>query len=178
MQYSIYSILFWWNLSSASIDRVIFIFLPLNSFLNILADLTYLFLSSSFLKWMKTCVIGFAKHSILAFSIDIPISVIVSFRSWWTWFRCFTVESCYCSFALILVVMGSVGFVFSIFTFFIYVGDFIYHIRDSFIDLFVSVVVFFLHFSQRLCSFHGGWDPTESLIVCRNVSICSSVFFQ
>ena len=34
----------------ASIDRVIFMFLPLNSFLNMLADLTYVFLSSSFLK--------------------------------------------------------------------------------------------------------------------------------
>ena len=45
------------------------------------ADLMYLFLSSSFLKWMNACLIGFAVHSILAFSIVIPISVIVSFKS-------------------------------------------------------------------------------------------------
>ena len=36
---------------------------------------------SSLLNWMNACVIGFAGHSILAFSIVIPISVIVSFRS-------------------------------------------------------------------------------------------------
>ena len=53
-----YTILFWWNLSSASIDRVIF----------------------NFLTMMNACVIGFAGHSILAFSINIPISVIVSFK--------------------------------------------------------------------------------------------------
>ena len=60
MQYLTYTLLFWWNLSSTSIDRVIFNFLPRNSLLNMFADLMYLFLSSSFLTWMKACVIGFA----------------------------------------------------------------------------------------------------------------------
>ena len=54
-------------------------------------------------------------------------------------------ESCYYSYAVILVFMGSLGFVASLFTFLVYVEDFIFHIRDSFIDLFVSVVVFFFH---------------------------------
>ena len=62
------------------------------------------------------------------------------------WFRCITTESCYYSFALILVVMGSVGFVVSVFIFFTHVGDCLFHIRDYFLDLFVSVIAFFLHF--------------------------------
>ena len=62
------------------------------------------------------------------------------------WFRWNTVESCYFSFALILVVMGSDGLVVSVFICFILVGDCLFHFRDSFIDLFVSVVAFFLHF--------------------------------
>ena len=45
-------------------------------FFNMFADLMNLFLSSSFWKWMNACVIGIAGHSILAFSIVIPISVI------------------------------------------------------------------------------------------------------
>ena len=56
-----------WNLSSASIDLVNFIFLPPNSLFNIFADLMNLFLPPSFLKWMNARVIGFAGHSILAF---------------------------------------------------------------------------------------------------------------
>ena len=62
------------------------------------------------------------------------------------WFRCITTESCYYSFALILVVMGSVGFVVSVFISFTHVGDCLFHIRDYFLDLFVSVIAFFLHF--------------------------------
>ena len=68
----------WWNLSSASIDCDIFIFLPLNSFLAMFADLTYLFLSSLSLKSMKAYVISLAGHLIFTFSVEIPISVIVS----------------------------------------------------------------------------------------------------
>ena len=40
----------WWNLSSASIDLVIFLFLPLSSFFNMFADLVNLFLSQSFME--------------------------------------------------------------------------------------------------------------------------------
>ena len=51
MQYLTYLFFFfWWNLSSAPVDQVIFLFLPLNSFLNMFADLTYVFISSSLLK--------------------------------------------------------------------------------------------------------------------------------
>ena len=88
---------------------------------------------------------GFAVHSILTFSIVIPISVIVSFRSCMTSDSDVAVESCYYSLTLILVSMCSPGLVTSVFTFFVYVKV-CFHIHDSFTDLLVSVVFFFFHF--------------------------------
>ena len=81
IQYLTYPILLLWNLSSAYIDLVIFIFLPLNSFFNMFAELMNLFLSPSSLKWMNACVIGFVGHSILALPMFIPTSFIDSFKS-------------------------------------------------------------------------------------------------
>ena len=131
---------------------------------------------------MKACTIGCARHSILVFSIDIPISVIVSFRKCSTlWFRCFTVEPGYCSFVLILVVMGSVGFVVSIFTCFIFVGDF-FSISAiiSLMCLYLSFV-FFLHFRHGCVhSMELGNYLQKKFIffICLNLSICSSAFFE
>ena len=62
-------------------DVFVMIFFPLNSFLNMFADLINLFLSPSFMMWMNACVIGFAGHSFLAFSKSIPTSFINSFKS-------------------------------------------------------------------------------------------------
>ena len=76
MQHLTYTFSFWWNLSSASIDRDFFNFLPRNSLFSMFADLTNVFLSSLFLKWMKAC-----GHSILAFSIVVPIFVKDSFKN-------------------------------------------------------------------------------------------------
>ena len=64
-----------------SIDIVIFIFLPLNSCFMRFADLMNLFLSSSFLKWMNACVIGFAEQSSLALPMFIPTSFEDSFKN-------------------------------------------------------------------------------------------------
>ena len=102
---------------------------------------------------MKACVIGFAKHSILAFSIDILISVIVSFRS------CSTSDSdvslrnpvttalpwFWSSWAL----LGS-SFLFSQFSFYVEIFLSIFVIL-----LFVSVIAYLPSFSPWLCSFHG-----------------------
>ena len=55
------------------------------------------------------------------------------------------VEYCYNSLSLMLVSMCSPGFVTSVFIFFVYVKDFLFHIHVSFTDLLVSVVLFF-HF--------------------------------
>ena len=76
MQHLMYPSLFWWNLSSASIASNIFVFLPLTSFFDMFADLTYLTISSLSLKCVKACVIGLAGHFILKIFIDIPNSVI------------------------------------------------------------------------------------------------------
>ena len=83
---------------------------------------------------------------------------------------------CYYSFALILVFIGFLGFVASVFTFLVYVQDFLFHIRDSFINLFVSVVVF-VSFSQWLCSFHGAGFRLNLLL---SAEICPSshLFFR
>ena len=67
MQHLMYPSLFWWNLSSASIAGNILVFLPLTSFFDMFADLTYLTISSLSLKCMKACVIGLAGHFILKF---------------------------------------------------------------------------------------------------------------
>ena len=110
------------------------------------ADLMYLFLSSSFLKWMNACVIGFAvtfnprffnRHSNFCFRF---LQKLFDLR-----FGCFAVESGYYSLTLILVSMCSPAFVTSVLKLFVYVKDFLFHIHDSFTDLLVSVV-FFFHF--------------------------------
>ena len=71
------------DLSSASIDRVIFdhsasqfFFFSTRSLIDVFVSFIVVLEVDEF-----ACVIGFAGHSILAFSIVIPISVIVSFRS-------------------------------------------------------------------------------------------------
>ena len=51
-----------------------------------------------------------------------------------------------------------------------------FHIHNSFTDLLVSVV-FFLHF-RNVEFIPWSCVPTVSVIVCRNVSIFSSVFFE
>ena len=51
------------DVATAPIDCDMFIFLPLNPFLKMFADLTFLFLSSLFLKCMKANGKGSAGHS-------------------------------------------------------------------------------------------------------------------
>ena len=87
----------------------------------------------SFCRAFNPCI--FSRHSYLCYRLP---QQLFDFR-----FRCFTVKSCCYSFALIRVVMGSVGFVVSVFTFFFHHGDFLFYVRDSSIDLFVLVFAFF-----------------------------------
>ena len=101
-------------------------------------DLMYFFLSSLFL----------TEHSILAFSIVIPSSVIDSFRSFMTsdsdvslWNPVIT------SLTLILVSMCSPGFVTSVFVFFVHVKDFLFHTVTPAIADWSDELPFF-HFSH------------------------------
>ena len=83
-------------------------------------------------------------------------------------------ESCYNSFALILVVLGSVGLVVSIVSFsslseiFFFMSSILSLncLYLSSLSPFIFATVVFISLS---------WDPTESKIVCRNLSIFSSV---
>ena len=89
-------------------------------FFSMFTDLTFLFISSSFLKKMKACVNGFAWRSILAiFDRHSYFCYRLPQQSFDLCFRCFIVESCCYSFALILVAMGCVGSISFDFTFFI-----------------------------------------------------------
>ena len=116
------------------------------------ADLMFLFLASSFLKWMNANVIDFTGHSILVFSIVIPISVIVSFRN------CMTSDS---DVPLWNPVIKALSWFWSsrasslLFTYCVRLCQgFLCHIHDSFTGLLVSVIFFFL-FVQWLGSCHG-----------------------
>ena len=84
-------------------------------------------------------------------------------------FGCCTVESCYYSLTLILVSMCSPCFVTSVFVFFVHVKDFLFHFRDSFTGLLVSVVFFLFSFSQLLSS---------SLELCSTESVISAKLFH
>ena len=137
------------KLSSASIERDIFNFLPRNSFFNMFADLTNLFLPSSFLKWMKACVIDSVGHSSLAFSIVIPISVVDFFQELhdlWQMFRSGILSSLSYPDSCPHVPLDFFNLVFRIFC---PCQGFSFYIRE-YTDLLVSVISFFLHF-------HNGW---------------------
>ena len=78
MQHLTYPNLFWWNFSSASIACDIFIFSPFQFFpLHIRwSDVLVPFMLSLWSR--KAYVMGLAGHFILTFSVDIPITSIVS----------------------------------------------------------------------------------------------------
>ena len=111
--------------SSASTDLVIFLFLPLNSFFNIFADLMNLFLSPLFFEVdervcdrlcgaLNSCIPDVHSYFIYRF-----LQELCNLR-----LGRFTVESCYHCFSLILINMFSFDNFISVFIFFIHVQDF------------------------------------------------------
>ena len=138
----------WWNLFSALIDRDIFIFLPLNSFFNKFADLTCLFLFSFVFeidacmcdKFGKTLDLGiFIRHTNLCYRLPQQLFNFL--------FRNITVETCCYGFAVTLLFIKLCWvhqFWFSLVP--SYMEYFFSMSRDSFVDPFVPVNTFFLHF--------------------------------
>ena len=119
---------------------------------------------------MKACVIGFAGHSILAFSIDILISIIVSFRS------CSTSDSHVSLWNLVTsalpwywssrALLGS-SFLFS------HVSS----MSEIFFSIFAILSLICLCLSPLSSLIFAmvefipwSWDPTESFIVCTRSS--------